>query len=48
MDLEKAAIIRRELELDGPTVTLPANFGDPAASSRMMTPPAGPAPATRL
>lgn len=32
MDFEKAAIVRRELGLDGLTVSLPAQFDDPAFS----------------
>ena len=32
MDFEKAALVRRELGIDGLTVELPANFDDPAFS----------------
>src|SRR5277367_3554429 len=36
MDFEKAAIVRRELGLDGLTVSLPANFDDPAFSRQVI------------
>ena len=36
MDFEKAAIVRRELGLDGLDVRLPADFGDPAFSRRVL------------
>jgi len=32
MDFEKAAVVRRDLGLDGLTVRLPSNFDDPAFS----------------
>jgi prevent-host-death family protein len=36
MDFEKADRIRRELGLDGLTVTLPPDFDDPAFSRRVL------------
>jgi prevent-host-death family protein len=36
MDFEKAARVRRELGLDGLTVTLPPNFDDPAFSRQVL------------
>jgi len=36
MDFEKAAIVRRDLGLDGLTVSLPANFDDPAFSRQVI------------
>jgi prevent-host-death family protein len=36
MDFERAAMIRRELGLDGLTVTLPANFDDPGFSRQVL------------
>ena len=36
MDFEKAALIRRELGLDGLTVRLPADFDDPAFSRQVL------------
>ena len=36
MDYEKAALVRRELGLDGLTVSLPANFDDPAFSRQVI------------
>jgi antitoxin (DNA-binding transcriptional repressor) of toxin-antitoxin stability system len=36
MDFEKAAIVRRELGLDGLKVNLPPNFDDPAFSRRVL------------
>jgi prevent-host-death family protein len=36
MDFEKADIVRRELGLDGLTVTLPADFDDPAFSRKVL------------
>jgi prevent-host-death family protein len=37
MDFEKAAIVRRELGLDGLKVTLPPDFDDPAFSQRVLS-----------
>jgi prevent-host-death family protein len=36
MDFEKAAIVRRELGIDGLKVTLPDNFDDPAFSRQVL------------
>ena len=36
MDFEKAAMVRRDLGLDGLAVSLPANFDDPAFSRRVL------------
>jgi antitoxin (DNA-binding transcriptional repressor) of toxin-antitoxin stability system len=36
MDFERAAMIHRELGLDGLTVTLPANFDDPGFSLQVL------------
>ncbi len=36
MDFERAAIVRRELGLDGLEVDLPANFDDPAFSRQVL------------
>lgn len=36
MDFEKAAIVRRELGLDGLTVSLPPSFDDPAFSRQVI------------
>jgi prevent-host-death family protein len=36
MDFEKAAIIRRQLGLDGLKVSLPPNFDDPAFSQQVL------------
>jgi prevent-host-death family protein len=36
MDFEKAAMIRRELGLDGLTVRLPSNFDDPVFSRQVL------------
>ena len=36
MDFEKAAVVRRELGLDGLRVGLPADFDDPAFSRRVL------------
>ncbi len=36
MDFEKAATIRRELELDGLVVRLPVNFDDPSLSRQVL------------
>lgn len=36
MDFEKAAIVRRELGLDGLKVSLPPNFDDPAFSRTVL------------
>jgi len=36
MDFEKAAIVRRELGLDGFKVSSPANFDDPAFSRHVL------------
>jgi antitoxin (DNA-binding transcriptional repressor) of toxin-antitoxin stability system len=36
MDFEKAAIVRRELGLDGLKVSLPPDFDDPAFSRRVL------------
>lgn len=36
MDFEKAAIVRRELGLDGLTLTLPPTFDDPAFSRQVL------------
>ena len=36
MDFDKAAIIRRELGLDGLKVSLPPNFDDPAFSRQVL------------
>lgn len=36
MDFEKAAIVRRELGLDGLDVRLPPEFDDPAFSRRVL------------
>ena len=36
MDFEKAAVVRRELGLDGLKVSLPPNFNDPAFSRQVL------------
>lgn len=36
MDFEKAAMIRRDLGLDGLTVSVPADFDDPAFSRQVL------------
>ncbi len=36
MDFDKAAVVRRALGLDGLTVTLPADFDDPAFSRQVL------------
>ena len=36
LDFEKAAMVRRELGLDGLTVALPSNFDDPAFSREVL------------
>lgn len=36
MDFEKAAIVRRELGIDGLTVELPGDFDDPAFSRQVL------------
>ncbi len=36
MDFEKAAIVRRELGLDGITIVSPADFDDPAFSRQVL------------
>lgn len=36
MDFDKAAIVRRELGLDGLTLTLPPTFDDPAFSRQVL------------
>ena len=36
MDFEKADVVRRQLGLDGVTVTLPSNFDDPEFSRQVL------------